>query len=109
LIVGAGSAGEKVLREMHDNPGLRMRPAGLIDDDPHKQGKSIHGVPVLGATNDLQEISRHCDEILIAIPSLNSAGMRKIVSACEKTGKKFRTMPSLGELIGGDGIGQRRS
>jgi FlaA1/EpsC-like NDP-sugar epimerase len=101
LIVGAGSAGEKVLREMHDNPRLRMQPAGLIDDDPHKQGKSIHGVPVLGTTNDLPGISRHCDEILIAIPSLNSAGMRKIVSACEKTGKKFRTMPSLGELIGG--------
>jgi len=101
LIIGAGSAAEKTLREIYDNPETKMMPIGLIDDDPNKQGKSIHGIPVLGKTSDLEDLSITCDEILIAIPSLKSEGMRKIVSMCEKTGKKFRTMPSLGELIGG--------
>jgi FlaA1/EpsC-like NDP-sugar epimerase len=101
LIIGAGSASEKALREIQSNSGVKMEPIGLLDDDPLKQGKSIHGIPVLGTTSDLEDLSIPYDEILIAIPSLKSEGMRRIVAMCERTGKKFRTMPSLGELIGG--------
>ena len=101
VIVGAGSAGEKAIREILENPALNMMPVGLLDDDPGKQGKSIHGVPVLGKTDMLRDLADSCDEILIAIPSLKSEDMRRIVAHCEATGKKFRTMPSLGELIGG--------
>ena len=101
LIIGAGSAAEKVIREILENPASGLTPIGLLDDDPSKQGKSIHAIPVLGKTEDLNNLTDNYDEILIAIPSLKSQDMRRIVASCEKTGKTFRTMPSLGELIGG--------
>jgi len=99
LIIGAGNAGEKVLREISDNRQLRLHPVGFLDDDPAKRGRSIHGVPVLGAVSDIDRVPVLFDEILIAIPSADGESMRRIVDACERTGRRYRTMPGLGELI----------
>jgi len=101
LIVGAGNAGEKVLREIHETRWNRFRPAGFLDDDQEKQGKSIHGIPVLGKLDDIGKIEVAFDEILIALPSVKGQAMRRIVSLCEGTGKPFRTVPGIGELIEG--------
>lgn len=101
LIVGAGDAAEKMLREILDNPRLRYNPVGLLDDDPRKQGRAIHGVPVLGLIDDLENVPVQFDEILIAIPSVRGEDMRKIVELCDRTGKRFRTIPKIGELIAG--------
>ena len=101
LIVGAGDAAEKMLREILDNPRLRYNPVGLLDDDPRKQGRAIHGVPVLGLIDDLENVPVQFDEILIAIPSARGEEMRKIVELCDRTGKRFRTIPKIGELIEG--------
>ena len=101
VIVGAGAAGEKVLREMMDNQVLKMEPVGFLDDDRGKQGKSIHGVPVIGPISELSGLPLDFDEILIAIPSANGEQMRRIVTLCERSGKRYRTMPSLGEIING--------
>lgn len=100
IIIGAGDAGEKAIREILDNPGLKFDPVGFLDDDPSKQWKTIHGVPVVGIVNDADRIPIEFDEILIAIPSAKGEQIRKIVEACEKTGKRYRTLPSMGELIG---------
>lgn len=101
LIVGAGDAGEKVLREIRDNPGVKLYPVGFLDDSPGKQGKTIHGVPVLGVLDDIDKIPVVFEEILIAIPSIKGQEMRRVVSLCEKSGKRFRTIPGIGELIDG--------
>jgi len=101
LIIGAGAAGEKAVREILENPGLKLNPVGFLDDDPFKQGKAIHGVLILGAVDDIGSLREDFDEILIAIPSARGEQMRRIVAACEETGKRFRTMPSIGELIDG--------
>ncbi len=101
LIIGAGSGGEKVLREIRDNPGVDLEPVGFLDDAREKHGKMIHGIPVLGMIEDATTLRVDFDEILIAIPSAKGSTMRRIVDVCEKTGKKFRTLPSLGELIEG--------
>lgn len=101
LIIGAGAAGEKAVREILENPGLKLNPVGFLDDDPFKQGKAIHGVLILGTVDDMGGLREDFDEILIAIPSARGEQMRRIVAACEETGKRFRTMPSLGELIDG--------
>ncbi|HOJ52808.1 MAG TPA: nucleoside-diphosphate sugar epimerase/dehydratase [Syntrophales bacterium] len=101
LIIGAGAAGEKVIRELKENPSLDLEPIGFLDDSSEKHGKTIHGVRVLGGIDEIQEFTSFFDEILIAIPSAKGAQMRRIVEICESTGKKFRTLPSIGELING--------
>ncbi|HTP04400.1 MAG TPA: nucleoside-diphosphate sugar epimerase/dehydratase [Nitrospirota bacterium] len=101
LIIGAGDAGEKVLREIRDNPMVQFDPFGFLDDAKGKQGQMIHGIRVIGTIEDLEKLPDEYDEILIAIPSARGDEMRRIVNLCERTGKKFRTLPSIGELIGG--------
>ena len=101
MIVGAGNTGEKVVREMMDSPAMKMRPAGFLDDDQSKQGKAIHGVPIKGVVADLEKFQHEFDEILIAIPSVKGSQMRAIVAACDKTGKRYRIVPNIGEVIGG--------
>jgi FlaA1/EpsC-like NDP-sugar epimerase len=101
LIIGAGSTGERVLREIRDNPNLKLQAVGFLDDNPLKLGKTIHGVVVLGLVNQIDSFVNMFDEILIAIPKTSRENMRKIVSNCETTGKRFRTVPAISELIDG--------
>ena len=103
LIIGAGDAGEKILRELHGNPRLKYNVVGFVDDDPKKHGMQIHGVPVLGDIDQLLDlISEHeVDELLIAIASSTRKEMRRIVDLCKETGLKYRIIPGMGELIDG--------
>ena len=103
LVVGAGSAGEKLIREMRDNPEIKYNVVGLIDDDGRKLHQTIHGVPVLGSSSELNIISekKEIDEIIIAISAISANEMRRIVSLCEATGIPFKTIPGVGELIEG--------
>jgi FlaA1/EpsC-like NDP-sugar epimerase len=103
LIIGAGDAGEKMLREVRDNPRLNYEVVGFLDDDPKKKGKRIHGVPVLGPIPKIHKLAygAEMDEILIATPSASAKQMRRIIEACEGTGLKSRTTPGIGELIDG--------
>jgi len=100
-VVGAGRGGEQVVREMLDNPGLHMLPVALLDDDPRKWGKHVHGCPVLGRVELLLEHGQELDEILISMTTVKGDRMRTIVSLCEQTGKPFRTLPNLDELMNG--------
>jgi len=101
LIVGAGDAAEKMLREILDNPRVKYRPVGFLDDNPRKQGQAIHGIPVLGSIDDIEKIPISFDEILIAIPSARGDVMRRIVELCDRTGKRYCTIPKIDELIEG--------
>ncbi|MEN6320684.1 MAG: polysaccharide biosynthesis protein, partial [Syntrophaceae bacterium] len=71
IIVGAGGAGEMLLREMKQNARIGYDPVGFLDDDTAKKGMRIHGVPVLGKIDDLARIvdKRQVEEAVIAIPS----------------------------------------
>lgn len=103
LIVGAGQAGEKILREIFDNYQLSYEVAGFADDDPEKQGRSIHRIPVLGPVQDLSRIieNREIQEVLIAIPSATGAQMRHIVDVCKECDVSYKTLPGIGEIIDG--------
>jgi FlaA1/EpsC-like NDP-sugar epimerase len=103
LIVGAGNAGEGLLREI-----LRMRVAeyeviGFVDDDPIKQGILIHGIPVLGTVDQLPEISekKGIEEIAIAMPSATRAQLRRVVQLCEGAKVRFRTVPAITDIATG--------
>ncbi len=102
LIVGAGDTGEMILREMTYNYN-DYEVVGLIDDNPGKYNKLIHGVTVLGKRSDIPGIvkDKNIDEIIIAIPSLKSDQMRDIVNYCIKSGAKYRTVPKISDLVNG--------
>ncbi len=100
-VLGAGGAGEAIVREMLSNPNLKMRPAALFDDDPSKRGKTMHGCPVVGRIDRIVNHTMMFDEIIIALPLVRGEHMRRIVDLCEKTGKPYRVMPAMGEIMGG--------
>ena len=103
LIIGAGDAGEMLLREMHNNPRLGYLPVGFVDDDQRKQGFLIHGVEVLGTTASLPRIlERHAaDELIIAIPSASRAAIQAIVNRCLESTLPFKIVPSIAALSEG--------
>lgn len=103
LIIGAGTAGEMLQREINGNANLQYDVKGFIDDDPYKLKKNIHGVPVLGRVKDIGKIVEtiKIDELIIAIPSASSREMRHIVEVCKGTGIPYKTVPGIGEIIDG--------
>lgn len=103
LIIGAGNTGEKIFREILNNPRLSYNVVGFLDDDYGKQKKRIHGVPVMGRIDEIKYIAEklNAHEILIAVPSASSSEMRTIVEQCKQTGLPFKTLPGIGELIDG--------
>ncbi len=103
LIVGAGSAGESVLRQIIKTPSLHYKPVGLIDDDPKKAGLSIHGTKVLGDASKIPEIVRQlrAEEIIFAVPSATGSQMRRIVDICKECGVAYKTLPSIADIMDG--------
>lgn len=103
LIIGAGDAGEKILREILDNYTLNYHVVGFIDDDPAKQGRSIHGVRVLGNVERLDKVlqKEEVQQILIAVPSASGDQVRRIVEACQKCNASYKILPGIGDLIDG--------
>jgi FlaA1/EpsC-like NDP-sugar epimerase len=109
LIVGAGDAGVLVVREMQKNPRLNMEPICFVDDDPSKQKQQIHDVAVLGTINDLPRVIdlKRIQEVAFAIPSAPGSVVRQVADHCRRKGIPFRTVPSIYELIGGQGSVKR--
>jgi FlaA1/EpsC-like NDP-sugar epimerase len=104
IVVGAGDASQLVLREMLKSPALGYTPIGLIDDDPRKRNLRLHGIRVLGQTDDLPRLLRENkpDELLIAIPSASGATRQRIVEIAQSAAVPVKTLPGLYELISGD-------
>jgi len=103
VIVGAGDAGMALIKELALDTAAGCRPIALVDDDPAKWGRVIHGVPVAGQIAELASIARamRAEEIFICIPSATRLQMRTILETCRATGIPVRTLPSLAELVGG--------
>ena len=101
LVLGAGRAGETLIRELtREN---RYRPVGILDDNTQLRGAKLHGVPVLGTLEQLPELAREvaAEMLLIAMPSANNAQMQRVVELCEATNVAFRTVPRLQDVVAG--------
>ena len=111
MIIGAGDAGELLLREMHNNPRLGYVPVGFVDDDPRKTGFHIHGVAVLGATEELAQIveSHPVDELIIAIPSASRDQVQRLVDRCLLLKIPFKILPAIAALTGHVQMSQLRA
>ncbi len=103
LVLGAGNAGENVVREILRMPVSRYRVVGFLDDDRAKVGEQIHGIEVLGPIDAVKSICKEfaVDEILIAIPSATRSRLRRVVEMCQGTNLRFKTVPALTDLIEG--------
>lgn len=103
LIIGAGNAGEALLREILRMPMAEYEVIGFVDDDPLKKNVYIHGIPVLGTVSELPEIceERSIEEIAIAIPSATQAQLRHVVQVCKGTKIRFRMVPSITDIASG--------
>lgn len=103
IIVGAGDAGESLLRDIHRMTVAQYDVIGFIDDDPVKQGTYIHGMPVLGTVEQLPEICEkyRIEEIAIAMPSANHSERMRVVQVCEGIKISFSTVPSITDIVSG--------
>jgi FlaA1/EpsC-like NDP-sugar epimerase len=103
LVVGAGSGGQMVARELQLNPNLGAKPIGFLDDDPRKRGMRLHGINVLGTTDEVVEVldEVHPDEVIIAIPSAPGVLRGRVVTACRERDVPVRTLPTVFELLRG--------
>jgi len=104
VVVGAGDAGQLILRELQRSPQLGFTPIGLLDDDPRKKNLRVHGVRVLGPTSELRRVLRdgEPDEVLIAMPSASGEMRQRIVDIAHEERVPVKTLPGLNELISGD-------
>ena len=103
ILVGAGDAGEMIVRESLRHPENGYRVVGFVDDDPEKVNKDIHGVKILGLIETLPEIVKRksVDEIVITIPSASREQIRRIIDVCNETKVPFKITPSLSDVMGG--------
>ncbi len=102
LVVGAGDAGEEILREFEAHPELGTV-VGLVDDDPSKRGCTLRGIRVLGPVAGIADMitQTHATQAVIAIPSRAAAVTRTVTSRLADTDVQVRTVPGIWELVDG--------
>lgn len=101
LVLGAGGAGASLARELSRSGEWRL--AGLLDDDPAKQGREVYGYKVLGAIADLARWveATKAEHVIIAMPSASVEVQRRVATLCVRAGVKALVLPSLSTLLPG--------
>jgi FlaA1/EpsC-like NDP-sugar epimerase len=104
LLIGAGEAGVLVAREIARRPDLKLQPIGFLDDNSLKIGTSIGGLPVLGATRDLEAIAKRHDieRVLITIANASGPEIRRITQMCRDAKLETKIIPGVYEIVGGN-------
>ncbi len=104
MVIGAGDAGNSLIREMKSSSYIQKNALCVIDDDKSKIGNYIHGVKVVGGREDiLENVARyHIDEIIIALPSVSKAAVREILEICKQTKCELKTLPGIYQLVNGE-------
>lgn len=104
MIVGAGAAGNAIIKEIDTSNYLSMHVACAIDDNPGCHGKYLRGVPIVGGRDKIPEyVEKYAiDEIIIAIPSASRAVLKPLLEICKETGCRLRILPGMYQIINGD-------
>ncbi len=103
LVVGAGRAGESLVRDLLRDIKSQYIPVAFVDDSLQKRGRELHGIRVVGTCDDIPQVtSRYAvDMILVALPSAKSSDMRRIAEICATTHIPVRTLPGTNDLVSG--------
>lgn len=101
LVIGAGEAGSVIVQEIKSSKYLNRNVVGIIDDNPSKKGKYLHGIKILGNRNDVKRLAEKYDvqEIILAIPSASAKDTRDILKICNETECKLKVLPGMYQLI----------
>ena len=104
MIVGAGEAGNTLLKELQNSKFVEQNVCCLVDDDPGKIGKYLRGVLVAGNRKDICRLAEeyHIDEIMIAIPSASHAEIQELLDICNQTSCKLKVLPGIYQLVNGE-------
>ena len=104
MIVGAGAAGQVLIKELHNSPKVRSRVCCAIDDNPYKKGKLLEGVPIVGNRYDIPEMAEKygIDRIIFAIPAASGKNRKEILNICKGTDCHLQTVPAVYQLVNGE-------
>lgn len=104
MVIGAGAAGNMILREIESSQYLNMFVKCIIDDNEGCHGKIMRGVPVAGGRDMILEAVRNysIDEIIFAIPSASPQTRKEILDICKESGCKLRSLPGMYQLVNGE-------
>ena len=104
IVIGAGEAGNMIIKELKSSKYLNQKVVCVIDDNPSKKGKYIHGIRIVGGRDKIQEAAKKYDaeEIILAIPSAGTKNTRDILRICNLTDCKLKILPGMYQLINDD-------
>ena len=104
MVIGAGSAGQMIVRDINSAREVGDRVVCIIDDNKNKQGRYIDGVPVVGGRDNILEAVEHyqVQKIFLAIPSASMAERRDILAICQETECELKNLPGMYQLVNGD-------
>ena len=104
MIIGAGEAGQALIREVHSSEKIIGKICCIIDDDPEKWNKRLDGVPVVGGRDRIAEIAaiERITQIIFAIPTATAQEKRDILDICKMTKCKIRTLPGIYQMVNGE-------
>ncbi|MBE0575218.1 MAG: polysaccharide biosynthesis protein [Desulfuromonadales bacterium] len=103
LIVGAGAAGQTIVREIRQNPHLKWKVIGFVDQDIKRVKQRFQGIQVLADINGLKSVlqKKSVDLVIMANPALGQKELRRIVRQCHDAGVKSKILPNVGEILNG--------
>lgn len=104
LIIGAGAAGNAIIREIKNSSYLDMKIIGVIDDNPNKIGNYIHGIKVIGNRDTIIENAKELDVdiIILAIPTASAKDIKELLNICKETGCELKRLPGIYQLVNGE-------
>ncbi len=104
MLVGAGQAGQIILREMHKSAELNNKVCCFIDDNPNKWGRYVDGVPVVGGRDKILSAAKQyqIDKICVAMPSATKEEKREILNICKEAGCELKSLPGIYQLVKGE-------
>lgn len=104
MIIGAGRAGQVLIKELLGSDHLNTRVCCVIDDNPNKKGRMLEGIPIVGDRNDILEKVEEYDinHIIYAIPATTGGNRKAILNICKDTNCKLQTVPGVYQLVNGE-------
>lgn len=101
MIIGAGTVGQTLMREIRKADTVHAKVVCAIDDDPEKIGRMLEGIPVVGNRHAIVEMVKKYDvnRIIYAIPSTTGQNRKDIMNLCKETGCRMQTVPSVSQIV----------